>query len=65
VFEAARVIQASVMATVEYTALPWAFLLGYWIWLDIPTVSVFVGAGLIVLAGAVLVHVERRAAPQS
>src|SRR3984957_6980123 len=61
VFRAARLIPASVMATVEYTALPWAFLLGYWIWLDIPAASVFVGAALIILAGALLVRAERRA----
>jgi drug/metabolite transporter (DMT)-like permease len=61
VFEAARLIPASVMATVEYTALPWAFLLGYWIWLDIPSGPVFLGAALIILAGAVLVRAERRA----
>ena len=61
VFEAARLIPASVMATVEYTALPWAFVLGYWIWLDIPAASVFFGAALIILAGAVLVRAERRA----
>jgi drug/metabolite transporter (DMT)-like permease len=61
VFEAARMIQASVMATVEYSALPWAFLFGYWIWLDIPPFAVFFGAALIVLAGAILVRAERRA----
>jgi drug/metabolite transporter (DMT)-like permease len=61
VFEAARLIPASVMAAVEYTALPWAFLLGYWIWQDIPAVTVFVGAALIILAGAVLLRAERRA----
>ena len=60
VFEAARMIPASVMATVEYTALPWAFLLGYWIWLDIPAAPVFFGAGLIILAGAILVRAERQ-----
>jgi drug/metabolite transporter (DMT)-like permease len=60
VFEAARLIPASVMATVEYSALPWAFLLGYWIWLDIPPASVFFGAALIILAGALLVRAERR-----
>jgi drug/metabolite transporter (DMT)-like permease len=60
VFETARIIPASIMATVEYTALPWAFLLGYWIWLDIPGVPVFVGAALIILAGAILVRAERR-----
>ena len=46
VFEAARLIPASVMATVEYTALPWAFLLGYWIWLDIPATSVSFSRGI-------------------
>jgi drug/metabolite transporter (DMT)-like permease len=60
-FEAARMIPASVMATVEYSALPWAFLLGYWIWLDIPVYSVFIGAALIALAGFILVYAERRA----
>ena len=60
VFEAARMIPASVMATLEYSALPWAFLLGYWIWLDIPPAAVFLGAALIILAGAILVGAERR-----
>jgi drug/metabolite transporter (DMT)-like permease len=60
VFETARMIQASVMATVEYSALPWAFLLGYWIWLDVPPFAVFFGASLIILAGAFLVRAERR-----
>lgn len=59
VFEAARIIPASVMATVEYSALPWAFLLGYLIWGDIPVVAVFMGAGLIILAGGILIRAER------
>ena len=61
VFEAARMIPASVMATLEYSALPWAFLLGYWIWLDIPPFAVFLGAGLIIAAGAILLRAEWRA----
>ena len=61
VFEAARMIRASVMATVEYSALPWAFLLGYWIWGDIPAFPVFAGAGMIILAGAILLRAERKA----
>jgi drug/metabolite transporter (DMT)-like permease len=60
VFEAARAIPASVMATVEYSALPWAFLLGYLIWRDIPAVPVFVGAALIILAGVILIRAERQ-----
>jgi drug/metabolite transporter (DMT)-like permease len=61
-FEGMRHATASVMATVEYSALVWAFVLGFLIWGDIPRTSVFVGAGLILTAGAVLVSSERRAA---
>jgi drug/metabolite transporter (DMT)-like permease len=60
VFEAARFVPASVLATVEYSALLWAFLLGYVIWHDIPVPAVFAGAGLIVVAGLLLVATERR-----
>ena len=61
-FEGCRHAPASVMATVEYTALIWAFILGYVIWRDIPVPAVFIGAGLILLAGMLLVLAERRAA---
>jgi drug/metabolite transporter (DMT)-like permease len=60
-FEGARRAPASVMATVEYTSLIWAFLLGLAIWGNVPHLAVFIGAGLILLAGAVLVTMERRA----
>ena len=61
-FEAARFAPAAVLGTTEYSALLWAFALGYVIWGDIPATTVFAGAGLIALAGAVLVVTERRAA---
>jgi drug/metabolite transporter (DMT)-like permease len=61
-FESARRAAASVLATVEYTSLIWAFILGYAIWGDIPRVATFVGAGLIVVAGGLLVATERRGA---
>jgi drug/metabolite transporter (DMT)-like permease len=60
-FEGCRHAPASVMATVEYTALIWAFILGYVIWGDVPVPAVFIGAGLILLAGMLLVLAERRA----
>ncbi len=60
-FEAARHAPASVMATVEYSALIWAFLLGYVIWGSIPRPATFAGAGLILVAGAMLFVAERRA----
>ena len=59
-FEGMRHATASVLATVEYSALVWAFILGFVIWGDIPRTSVFVGAALILSAGALLVVTERR-----
>jgi drug/metabolite transporter (DMT)-like permease len=61
-FEAARHAPASVMATVEYSALIWGFILGYLIWGNIPPAATFVGAGLILFAGALLFATERRSA---
>jgi len=61
-FESARRAAASVLATVEYSSLIWAFILGYAIWGDIPPLSTFAGAGLILLAGLMLVVTERRGA---
>lgn len=61
-FEGCRHAPASVMATVEYTALIWAFILGFLIWGDIPVPAVFMGAALILLAGMLLLLMERRAA---
>jgi drug/metabolite transporter (DMT)-like permease len=59
-FEGARLAPASVMGTVEYTALLWAFLLGWLVFGDEPSAPVAWGAGLILLAGVVLVVMERR-----
>jgi drug/metabolite transporter (DMT)-like permease len=59
-FESVRLAAASVLATVEYSSLLWAFVLGYVIWGDIPPVATFAGAGLILLAGLLLVASERR-----
>lgn len=59
-FESARRAPAAVMATVEYTALLWAFLLGFLLWGEIPGAPVFLGAGLILGAGLLLVVAEQR-----
>ncbi len=59
-FEAARRAPAAVMATVEYSALLWAFILGFVIWHDVPPPAIWIGAGLILAAGGVLVFSERR-----
>ena len=59
-FEGCRLAPASVMSTVEYTALIWGFVLGYLVWGDIPSAAIFAGAGLIVVSGVFLVLAERR-----
>ena len=61
-FEAARHAPASVMATVEYTGLIWAFVLGFLIWGTMPPATTFAGAILITAAGGLLLIGERRAA---
>ena len=59
-FQAIRYAPASVMSTVEYTGLIWAFLLGYIVWGDVPSLATSVGAGLIFASGVYLVVMERR-----
>jgi len=59
-FEGMRRAEASVIAPFEYTALVWAFALGYLIWADVPRVEVFVGASLIMAAGLLVVASEHR-----
>lgn len=59
-FEGARRAPASVMASVEYTALIWALVLGWVVFHDVPRLPVLVGAGLILAAGAWLVITEHR-----
>ena len=57
--EAARRVPASVLGTVEYSALLWSFILGAVVFGEMPTFIVFVGAGMIVLAGLMLAWSER------
>jgi len=50
----------AVLAPFQYTALLWAFVLGYAIWGDVPRDAVFVGAAMIVAAGAMILVSQRR-----
>jgi S-adenosylmethionine uptake transporter len=59
-YEGFRRAPASTIAPCEYTALVWAFCLGFLVWGDVPAPAVFAGAGLIVLASLVGVAAERR-----
>lgn len=58
-FEGMKRAPISIIAPFEYTALLWAFALGFLIWGDVPRDAVFVGAAIIVLAGLVVVASER------
>lgn len=57
--EGARYAPASVLAVTEYSSLLWNFVLGYLIWSNIPPLSVFTGAALILVAGMLLILGER------
>jgi drug/metabolite transporter (DMT)-like permease len=41
--EAARLVPAGVLGTVEYSALIWAFIFGYLFWGEVPATSVYRG----------------------
>jgi drug/metabolite transporter (DMT)-like permease len=58
-FSGMRYAPASVVAPFEYTALVWAFLLGWWIWNDVPRPELYWGAALIAAAGLMIVVGEK------
>ncbi|WP_431323914.1 DMT family transporter [Rhizobium sp. YTU87027] len=59
-YEGFRRAPASTLAPMEYSGLVWAFLYGYLIWSDVPTVNVVAGAVLIIASSLALVWWERR-----
>ncbi|MFP5077892.1 DMT family transporter [Rhizobium sp. YIM 134829] len=59
-YEGFRHAPASALAPVEYTGLIWAFLYGYAIWAEVPSLTVVLGACLIVASSGILVFGERR-----
>jgi drug/metabolite transporter (DMT)-like permease len=48
----------SALAPFEYTALLWATIIGYVVWLDIPTAEVWAGAVIIIGCGLYVIHRE-------
>jgi drug/metabolite transporter (DMT)-like permease len=54
--------EASMLAPIEFTALIWATLFGYWFWADLPTVVVLAGAALIIGANLYIAHREAKQA---
>ncbi len=58
-FEGMRRAPVSILAPFEYTALIWAFVLGFLIWGDLPAANVAIGAVLIGSAGLLIIFGER------
>jgi drug/metabolite transporter (DMT)-like permease len=58
--ESFRYAPASVVAPFDYTAILWAFLFGFWLFGEIPTIHVFVGAAIVVASGLFVIWRERR-----
>jgi drug/metabolite transporter (DMT)-like permease len=58
--EGVKLAQASVVAPMEFSGLLWSFVFGYLIFGDVPAMGVFLGAGLILVSGGMVVMSELR-----
>jgi drug/metabolite transporter (DMT)-like permease len=58
--ESYRYASVSVVAPLDYTSMIWAFMLGYVLFGEIPTVYVFVGAAIVAAAGIFVIWRERQ-----
>ena len=58
--ESYRHATASVVAPFDYTSMLWALLLGYWIFGEVPTALVFIGAAIVAGAGLFVIWRERQ-----
>lgn len=58
--EGVKLAQASVIAPMEFSGLLWSFVFSYFIFGDIPAISVFLGAALILVSGGMVVLTEIR-----
>ena len=58
--QAYRIGQAAVVAPFEYTAMPFALVVGYYLWGDWPDPVSIVGSGLIIFSGLIIVYLENQ-----
>ena len=58
--QAYRLGEASVVAPFEYASMPYALVIGYYIWGDWPDWISFVGTGLIIVSGLLILYFEWR-----
>jgi drug/metabolite transporter (DMT)-like permease len=62
--ESYRLAPASLIAPFDYTSMLWALVLGFLVFGEVPSVLVFVGAGIIASAGLFVILRERRLGAQ-
>jgi drug/metabolite transporter (DMT)-like permease len=60
--QAFRFAPASVIAPLDYTALIWATILGWFLWGEIPDVMTYAGAAIIIASGIYIILRERKSA---
>jgi len=58
--ESYRLAPASLIAPFDYTSMLWALILGFLVFREVPSVLVFVGAGIIAAAGLFVIWRERQ-----
>ena len=58
--ESYRYAAASVVAPFDYSSMLWALLLGYWLFGELPTALVYVGASIVAGAGLFVIWRERQ-----
>ncbi len=51
---------ASLVAPLDYTSMIWAFLLGYWLFGEVPTIYIFVGGAIVAASGIFVIWRERQ-----
>ena len=52
--------QASLLAPYNYTKLLWVAVFGYWVFGDVPSLEMWIGAGIIVSAGLYVLYREKK-----
>ncbi|HYM17223.1 MAG TPA: DMT family transporter [Micropepsaceae bacterium] len=55
-----RYSEASVLAPFDYVAMIWAVVLGYFVFDELPTVGVWIGAAIVIAAGLMILWRERK-----
>jgi drug/metabolite transporter (DMT)-like permease len=58
--ESYRYAPASLVAPLDYTALLWAFILGYWFFGELPSGTVYAGAAIVAGSGLFVIWRERQ-----